>query len=222
MDGKKSAKTMAAAAALKTIVVGTGLALISLGVVLCLRSGLGVDSFTVFYSGVAKTVGISIGRALQVCMFALLIVVALVDRRQLGLGTVLHAILIGTFTDFLLGKNIVPAMRPLALAIPANIAGIALFGFGSAVYIKAGMGVGAIDAAMLILHAKTGKDIKRVRIGINFLLAAFGYVLGGDLGIGTVLSVFATGPMIELSLRGLDALFPCDGTILSSRSRPPE
>lgn len=206
--GKSEVRGSVASIVLKTLTVIVGLSLISLGVVLTLASGLGVDSFTVFYSGISKTFHISIGTALQICMAALLLVIAAIDRHKLGFGTVLHAILIGTFTDLLLRWHVIPAISSLPIAMLANIAGLVLFGFGSAVYIKGGMGAGAIDAAMLILNERTGRGLKLVRIGINLAFAAAGFALGGDLGAGTAISVIATGPIIEFSLRRLDELFP--------------
>lgn len=192
----------------RMLVVVLGLMILAVGVVLYLKAGLGTDSFTVFYTGVSKTFRISIGTAMQASLVALIVIVAFIDTRKLGIGTLMHGILVGFFIDLILKYFAIPPVSGTAASAAVLAGGIFSVGVGLGVYIKAGLGVGALDAAMLILHQKAQKDIKWVRIGIDFFLAASGFALGGTLGIGTVFGILFTGPVIELTLRVLDTIFP--------------
>ncbi len=192
----------------KALIVTFGLMVASMGVVFYLKAGLGVDAFTVFYGGVSRTFHLSIGAALQICLFFLIVVIFFVDRTQLGAGTLMHAFLMGFFIDGILGSNFIPGATSTSGAVIFLIAAIALVGVGLGIYIKGGLGVGAIDATMLILHGRIRKDIKWIRIGIDFLLASFGFLLGGTLGVGTIAGILLTGPTIEITLRTLDSVFP--------------
>lgn len=190
----------------RIVFVLIGLTLLSFGVVLYLKAGLGVDAFTVFYGGIARTFHISIGRALQICLVILVTVVAFLDRTRLGIGTVMHALLVGVFIDLLLKLNFIPSPSSLALSAITLLAGIFCVGSGLAMYIKAGLGVGAIDALMLILYERTKRDIKWVRIGIDCTLATTGFLLGGPLGIGTVAGVLLTGPVTGTMMKFYSSL----------------
>ncbi len=202
--------------ALRVPVVVLGLMIVSTGVVLYLKAGLGVDAFTVFYTGVARTLRISIGTALQASLGTLVLVIAFIDRRTLGVGTLMHAVLVGFFIDLILKWNVLPEASGTAGAVMALAGAVVLVGVGLGVYIKGGLGVGAIDAAMLIMHGRIRKDITWVRVGIDFVLAACGFALGGALGIGTAAGILFTGPVIELTLRALDAIFPKSAVVKAS------
>ena len=190
----------------KIVIVAAGLFLVALGVIFFLKAGLGVDSFTIFYEGVALTLSISTGRALQLSLIVLVIIIFFIDRSRLGIGTLMHAFLTGIYIDLLLSVN-VPGPSGLLGSSLLLVLAVITVGSGLALYIFGGLGVGAVDALMLILHKKTGKDIKWVRIGLDSSLVLLGYLLGGPFGIGTFIAMLLTGPVIEAVLKLLNICF---------------
>ncbi|WP_338042655.1 YczE/YyaS/YitT family protein [Paenibacillus fonticola] len=184
----------------KMIMIAFGLMLLAMGVVMYLKSGWGVDSFTVFSEGLAKTFNISIGSALQIFLISLVIVVFFIDRSRLGIGTIMHALLVGFFIDLLLQYNF-PSPQTIFLSLFVLLMGILCVGSGLAIYIRAGMGAGAVDAIMLIVYRKLKIDLKWVKLGIDCVLAGTGFLMGGSLGIGTVLGVLLTGTIVETVLK---------------------
>ncbi|HYE82139.1 MAG TPA: hypothetical protein VEG39_08225 [Clostridia bacterium] len=184
----------------KIPLVIVGLVIMSLGIVLYLKSGLGANPLTVFTEGTSKVLGISVGRASQFIMFSLIIIVFFVDRKRLGLGTIIHAILVGFLMDVFMEWNWLNPESMISAYIILGL-GVFLFGVGLALYVCAGLGEGPIDALMIILHLRLKKDIKWVRIVMDLCLIIIGFLLGGHVGIGTIIGVVFTGPIIENTLK---------------------
>lgn len=190
----------------KILVVTFGLFIASAGVALYMKSGLGVDAFSVFCGGVAKVLHISFGLSLQISLLAIVAFIAFIDRTMLGIGTIMHATLMGLFIDLISSSKLIPAsLTPLRSCIYVA-SGVVLVGTGLAIYIKASLGYGAIDALMLILHKKLHKEIRSIKILMDLGLASIGFLIGGSLGITTLASVIFTGPVIQFVLRILDTL----------------
>jgi len=194
--------------AAKILVVALGLFIASAGVALYMKSGLGVDAFSVFCGGVAKVLHISFGLSLQISLLAIVAFIACIDRTMLGIGTIMHATLMGLFIDLLSSSKLIPAsLSPLRSCIYVA-SGVVFVGTGLAIYIKASLGYGAIDALMLILHKRLRKKIRSIKILMDLGLASIGFLLGGSLGVTTLASVIFTGPVIQVVLRILDRLSP--------------
>lgn len=183
----------------RMIIVVIGLIVIALGVGMYIKSGFGLDAFSVFYQGVSEVIHVTLGRALQICLALLIITAFFIDRKVLGIGTLMHAFLLGAFIDLI--KIPLPAPQSSAIAGVYLIAGVLLEGIGMGIYISTGLGAGAVDAFMLILYKRIKKSLKWARIGVDCLLAVSGFFLGGSLGIGTVAGVVCIGPVIEFTLK---------------------
>ncbi|GIP61082.1 YitT family protein [Paenibacillus sp. FSL W8-0186] len=191
----------------KMVSITFGLMILAMGVVMYLKSGLGVDSFTVFCEGLSKTLGVSIGSALQIFLMLLVLVVFFIDRSRLGIGTIMHALLVGFFIDLLLRLNI-PSPQNIIISFIVLLMGILCVGSGLAIYIRAGMGAGAVDAIMMIVYKKLNINLKWAKLGIDSVLAGTGFLMGGSLGIGTVLGVLLTGTIVETILKLLNSAQP--------------
>jgi len=203
--------------AAKILIVAFGLFIASTGVVLYMKSGLGVDAFSVFCSGVAKVLHISFGLALQISLLAIVAFIAFIDRTMLGIGTIMHATLMGLFIDLISSSRLIPvSIAPLRSCIYVA-SGVVLVGTGLAIYIKASLGYGAIDALMLILHKRLHKEIGSIKILMDISLASIGFLIGGSLGITTLASVIFTGPVIQFVLHMLDGFFPKHGVEVKNR-----
>lgn len=183
-------------------VVALGSIMMSIGIALYLNAGIGADPLTVFTSGMANTTGLSVGKASLSIMAVLICLIFFLDRKRIGLGTVLNAGIIGVFVDIFLNMDFLKINSLPASAIMLSTAAF-LFSIGVGVYISAGLGEGAVDAIMVLLHNRTGINIRWVKIGLDICLLVLGGLLGGRLGIGTVVGVLATGPIVDRTLKVL-------------------
>jgi uncharacterized protein len=179
-----------------------GLWLFAAGVVLGLRSGLGVSPWDVLHDGIRQVTPLSFGAA-TVLVGVVLVAVSLAAGIRPGPGTLANMLAIGVFADAMLATGIAGDLdaRPLALRLGAVAAGVGLVALGSALYIGAGLGSGPRDSLMLALSARTRVRVCIVRALIEAGVLAVGWLLGGAAGVGTVLFAFGIGPAVELAFR---------------------
>lgn len=179
-----------------------GLFLFALGIVLLLESELGLSPWDVLNQGIAEQTPLTFGAA-NVLIGLIVLVVAWRLGAKIGVGTFANAILIGVFVDLLLAVDAIEELADSAL--PARIgllaAGIVAIAVGSAFYIGAAMGAGPRDSLMLVLTKRTGWRVGVIRTLLEGSVTLVGFVLGGTVGIGTLVFAFAIGPAIEASFR---------------------
>ncbi|OHB27418.1 MAG: hypothetical protein A2790_21680 [Phenylobacterium sp. RIFCSPHIGHO2_01_FULL_69_31] len=174
-----------------------GLSLYGASMALMVRAGLGLDPWDVFHQGLAGRVGLSIGLVVNIVGAGVLLL-WIPLRQWPGIGTIANVLVIGTAMD--LSLLVLPDLdglpvrgAGLALAVVAN-------GVAGALYIGAGLGPGPRDGLMTGLARRTGWPIRRVRTGIELTVLAAGWLLGGTVGVGTVLYAFAIGPLVQAFL----------------------
>ena len=177
-----------------------GLFLCSLGIVCFLESELGLPPWDVLHQGLAEQLGVSFGVA-NVVMSVLVLALVWRLRANVGLGTFLNALLVGTFVIVLTALDPVSALSEESLGVRIVLIVIALpfFGVGSAFYIAASMGAGPRDSLMLVTAKRFGVRIGVARTGIEVAALVLGFVLGGTVGIGTVVFALGIGPAVEAS-----------------------
>lgn len=178
-----------------------GLVLYGLSIALIVRADLGLDPWDVLNQGVferfAKPSGVSFGLAVNLIgMAVLLLWVPL--RQKPGIGTVANVLVIGTVANF--GLDWVPSDLGRPLRAGLLIAGIVLNGVASGAYIGAGLGPGPRDGLMTGIVARTGWPVKWVRTAIELTVIAVGWLLGGSVGLGTVLYALTIGPLVHVVL----------------------
>jgi uncharacterized protein len=181
-----------------------GLWLFAAGVVLGLQSGLGVSPWDVLHDGIRQATPLSFGAA-TVLVGLILVVVALALGVQVGPGTLVNMVAIGAFADALLASGFASdlAARPLPVRLAAVLAGVGLVALGSALYIGAGLGSGPRDSLMLALAARTGLSVGLIRGLLEGSVLGVGWLLGGVVGVGTVLFALGIGPAVQLAFRVL-------------------
>jgi uncharacterized membrane protein YczE len=174
-----------------------GLVAYGLSMAMMIRSRLGNMPWDVLHQGIAQRVGLSIGWvAIVVGALALL---AWIPLRQLpGLGTVSNVVVIGLVMDRVLA--VLPSPGGLPSRVLLLVGGIVLNGVATGAYIGAGLGPGPRDGLMTGLARRTGRSIRLVRTGIEVVVVAGGWLLGGVFGVGTVLYAVAIGPLAQLFL----------------------
>ena len=177
-----------------------GLFLFAIGIVLILKSKLGLSPWDVLNQGLAKHTPLSFGMAnVAVAIVVLGIGWALGGRP--GIGTVANAVFVGSFIQVLTSIAAIEALAHdgLAARIVLLVLGIALIGPASAFYIGADLGAGPRDTLMLVGARRTRFRIGLVRGTLELIALAVGIALGGTFGVGTVLFAFLVGPIVEAS-----------------------
>ncbi len=174
-----------------------GLAIFGLGDSLLVQGNVGNAPWTVFSQGLSLKTEWPLGVSTAVIsMFVLLVWIPL--REKPGFGTLANIALIATFIQ--IGTSIFPLQNSLAMGILFDLIGIALVGMGSALYITCGLGPGPRDGMMTGLHQRTGVRVGRVRLAIEVTVLVIGWLMGGVVGVGTLLFALLIGESIAISL----------------------
>lgn len=174
-----------------------GLTLYGVSMAMMLRSGLGLDPWDVFHQGVQEHWGVSFGTVVIVTSFAVLLL-WIPLRQWPGLGTLLNSVLIGLATDTTL--SVLDAPRNLAARWALLLGGIVANGIAGGLYIGSQYGPGPRDGLMTGLHRRTGLSLRLVRTAIELSVLVAGWLLGGVVGIGTVLYAVLIGPIVQVTL----------------------
>jgi uncharacterized membrane protein YczE len=173
-----------------------GLLLYGISDAMLLLAGLGVDPWDVLHQGLSRRIGLGVGTwAVIVGVIVLLLWIPL--RQRPGFGTVSNVIVIGLVIDAVLVT--VPPVHGLAARVVVMLAGVVLNGIATGAYIGAGLGPGPRDGLMTGLAAR-GHSIRVVRTGIEVTVLVTGWLLGGAVGLGTVVYALGIGPIAHVSI----------------------
>lgn len=176
-----------------------GLMIMGLGVTLTIKGQLfGVGSWDVLHIGLFKNLGLSIG-LWSIIMGILIITIASIGLREFPkIGTFMNMICVGVFIDFF--NWAIPDPSTFTVQLIAFILGVLLLAAGCGVYISADLGAGPRDTLMLLAVKKFNCSITVARTVMEVVVAVAGYLLGGPIGVGTVIMAFGLGPVIQISL----------------------
>jgi len=174
-----------------------GLWLYGLSGALQVSAGLGLDPWDVLHQGVSHHIGLRIGTVVIV-VGALVLLLWIPLRQRPGLGTVSNVVLVGVSMN--VGLDILPAHAPLGWRIAELVGGVVLCGVASGMYIGAEFGPGPRDGLMTGLARRTGRSIRLVRTSLEVTVLAAGWLLGGQVGVGTVAFALAIGPLAQVFL----------------------
>lgn len=161
------------------------------------EAGLGLDPWDVFHQGLAERFDMSIGVASAVVGVAVLLAWIPLRNRP-GVGTVANVIVIAVTVDA--GMAVLPTPTDLRIRVAMMLGAVALNAVSTVLYIGAGLGPGPRDGLMTGLVARTGLSVRLVRTSIEATVLAVGWVLGGTVGIGTLVYAFGIGPLVQLVL----------------------
>ena len=174
-----------------------GLVLYGVSLALMVRAELGLAPWDVLHSGFIQHVPITLGQA--VILFSFVVLLLWIPLREVpGLGTVSNAIVVGLAADATLALLDPPDGVGWRIGLLA--AGVLLNGLATAQYIGAQFGRGPRDGLMTGLARTTGRSLRLVRTALEVLVVAIGLLLGGALGVGTVVYALAIGPLTQLML----------------------
>lgn len=174
-----------------------GLFLYGVGLGFMVRAAVGVPPWDVLSQGLVIHTGIPFGVWTNVVGAAVLLF--WIPLRQMpGLGTVLNVLTIGPSAQLVLG--LLPDQESLWVRIPLFALGLFVVAIASGLYIGANLGPGPRDGLMTGLHRRTGWPVWVVRTGIEVVVLAIGWILGGNVGLGTLAFALLIGPMVGVTI----------------------
>ncbi|MHA6258916.1 YczE/YyaS/YitT family protein [Sporosarcina sp. CAU 1771] len=176
-----------------------GIMILSLGVSMTIKGQrLGIAPWDVLHVGLYKNFGLTIGTWGIITGFVIILITAAALKQFPKLGTWVNMVMIGLFID--LFNWLLPEFTTLAGQIIIFTLGVLVVGIGCGVYVSASVGAGPRDSLMLLLVDKMGFSLKKARTIMEVVVAILGWMLGGPVGIGTVLVAIFTGQIIQFAL----------------------
>lgn len=182
--------------------LGLGLTLYALGIVLTMRANIGYAPWEVFHAGLGRAIGMKIGNV-SILVGLIIVVAVFLLGEKLGLGTLLNMVVVGLIMDLLLGWGIIPLMSGRWSGSLLLITGLFTISLASYFYIGSGFGAGPRDSLMVALRRRTGLPVGVCRGGIELVAVIVGWLLGGMVGFGTVVSALGIGFCIQVTFRVL-------------------
>ena len=176
-----------------------GLMVLAFGITLTIKGkDLGIGPWDVFHYGLFKQLGLTIGTWSIIAGFLILLITGVGTKSFPKIGAFLNMLLIGIFIDFF--NYVIPNPESLlAQSIVFGI-GIIVLGYGIGLYVSADLGAGPRDSLMLLVVEKTGWKVQWVRNGMEVIVFFFGWLLGGPVGIGTIIIALGIGSIVGFSL----------------------
>lgn len=179
--------------------------LTGLGADLFVYAGLGSDTITVFIDGLHKTFNISLGTGSRIYNLIVIIIALICSRKNIGVGTILYCFTTGFAMDFF-SLLLVPLNldnTSIILRLLCVILGQLLLCLAYAILIKYRKGMGPLDAVSYAIVDKTKIPFKYIRTIADIILLVVGYLLGGVVGIGSIIAMFTTGYCTDFILKRL-------------------
>ena len=188
----------------RVILLLIGLTIAHLGVTLFLLADLGSDPFNVLIQGLFRFLPwpgfMTHGYVHMGVSFLIILVLLVVDRSYIRIGTLLCMFLGGPIIDvftILLG-GLINAQSAMALRLVALVAGCVILAFGMTIVIQSKAGTGPNDLVAVVISDKTRWKFGVVRICVDVCFALAGFLLGGTVGIGTIICAFLVGPAAQI------------------------
>lgn len=175
-----------------------GLLVSSVGITMMLQANVGLEPWSVLQQGIAQTCGITYGVS-SILVGAAVILIAIACGERVGIGTVANIVLCGVFIDTLLALGWVPQMTRLPAGVLMLLAGLELLALGTWMYMRSALGSGPRDALMVAMARKTGRSVGLCRAAVELVIILVGWRLGGQVGLGTVVSALGLGSLFNLN-----------------------
>lgn len=186
---------------LRLVHLNLGLMLFGLSIALMLAGRVGLPAWDVFHQGVALRTPLTIGQVMILTGLALIVIAWLVARVRPGLGTVFNMVAVGVWVDVFLTWSAFPGADGGWAGWSLFLSGVLLNGLATGLYITAGLGAGPRDGFALALADLMKVPVRRARTGVELVVLAIGWALGGTVGLGTLAFAIAIGPLMQTALR---------------------
>ena len=189
-----------------TIVLNMLLAALSLfvngfGIYLTIQANIGAGPWDVLNLGLSKSLGILYGTA-SIAVSCTILLIDILMKEPIGIAMFIDAVVVGKAVDFFNWLHVLPARQSLAAGIPVMIAGLFIIAYTQYTYMIASLGCGPRDTLLVGLTKRLKRlPIGAVSIALLSLATLTGWLLGGPVGVGTLISAFATGPIMQIAFR---------------------
>ena len=170
------------------LAITTSILLTGLGVALFVHANLGSDTLTVFVDGLHRVLNCSYGTASRIYNLIVLVIALIVSRKNIGWATIVYALSVGFTMDY---------FEKLLICV---CSGQICFGITYALLIKYRKGMNQIDAISYAIVDKTGISFKWIRTGMDVVLLVSGWLLGGVVGVGSIIAMTTTGVLVDFIL----------------------
>jgi len=187
-----------------------GLLLFGASIAVMAQAGLGLGPWEAFHQGISRQTGLALGTVSILVGIPVLILWWPIGVRP-GIGTLLNLLLVGTATNLVL--PLLPAPGGWIARLAMMLAGVAGIGIASGIYLAADLGAGPRDGLMTGLHHRFGWPIFAVRTAMEVGVLIAGWLLGGTVGLGTLVFAFGIGPIVQWAL----GIFDRTGAVLRRR-----
>ncbi|MFI3211911.1 MAG: YitT family protein [Eubacteriales bacterium] len=194
------------------LVLFIGLCIAHLGVTLFVLANLGTDTFTVLIQGIANTFGLTIGTWHVIACITIMVLLLMTTEGYVKPGTVVCAFCGGWIIDFFSWalSPFINDQTSIIVRVVVLVLGVVILGVGMSVVIKSNSGTGPNDLVAIVLSDKVGSKFKlqfrTVRIICDIVFVVLGFILGGVVGIGTIIAVVITGPIVQFFLPKSEAV----------------
>lgn len=191
----------------KIIICTASLVLLGIGCGINIVTSLGADPITVFYDGLSKATGLSVGITASILNAILVVVVFCIKRKYINVGTLIYLFVLGTFIDF--GIWIYNCLGVPKLFFPrfiASLIGCLICFIGLGGYMSIDIGVDPWTALAIIISEKTSKSFRLIKVVLDIITLILGWIMGGTVGIITLFCAVVGGPVIQKSAELLDKI----------------
>ncbi|WP_228550213.1 YczE/YyaS/YitT family protein [Salinibacillus xinjiangensis] len=176
-----------------------GIMALAFGISLMIKAkDLGIGPWDVFHYGLYLQFGLTVGTWSILAGLVIVTISCVAMKMWPKIGTILNMVFVGVFIDIFL--FILPDPGPIWMDILTLIVGLVVCGYGVGLYVAANLGAGPRDSLMLFLTEKFGWKVQWVRSGIEVFVLITGYLLGGPVGVGTIVASLALGPIVGYTL----------------------
>lgn len=192
----------------KAIVINMILAAISLfvngfGVYLTIQANIGAGPWDVLNLGLSKTLGILYGTA-SIAVSCTILGIDILLKEPIGIAMFIDAVVVGKSVDFFNHIQAVPSASSLLTGIPLMLVGLTIMAYTQFTYMIASLGCGPRDTLLVGVAKRVKKiPIGAVSIALLSLATLIGWLLGGPVGVGTLICAFCTGPIMQMAFRSV-------------------
>lgn len=194
---------------LRVIILLVGLTIAHLGVSLFLLADLGADPFNVLIQGIFRTVSEALDLKvlthgythMAICLL-IIIVLLIADKSYIKIGTLLCMLCGGPIIDFFtwIFGDVINAENPFAIRILTLGIGCVILAYGMTIVMKSDSGVGPNDLVAIVISDKSGKSFSVIRVMVDISFVVAGFLMGGVVGIGTLICAGLVGPVAGIFL----------------------
>lgn len=184
----------------KTLSILTGSIFFAIGVVLMLNADLGMNTWAVLDVGIQKQTELSLGTITQITGFIAMGIGWLLGFPP-GYATIISIFFMGNAIDQLIKLQILPHPTFTALRVLLIFFSAACFGIGSLLYVKPELGAGPRDSLMMGLIKRFSLPVAQIRIGLELVVIVIGFLLGGPVGVGTLMSAVLVGYAVQIAFK---------------------